>query len=163
MLNCTVVLSLFIIFFSHYRIFGIKLLDDDVFLAIDPTGETTSPLSADNVLQFSEDPLPSASLTLSLAIDPPNGTFTPTALAAYLWSDDTSANIYYTLDGSYPTIKSKYVNISNPYLLLESTDKSSYATVTAIAAKYDNNFQIWYRSNLISATYEIESGQRPHR
>ena len=108
--------------------------------------------------------------TISLFVDPPNGTFSATALGVYVWIESSNtkdvllSNIYYSINGSEPTLSSQSVNSSNPYIELTCSSLTNNLIVfRAIAARYDSDLQVWYRSNEIVRYYYIESDQRKYR
>lgn len=105
--------------------------------------------------------------SIQLSIDPPNGTFSPTALAAYLYTNDENSKIYYSLNGSTPTICSPFLNSSNPYIHLETpvidNVEQLWLNLVAIAARFDPIKTQWFISNKINNFYRIESNQRRHR
>lgn len=101
--------------------------------------------------------------SILLIVDPPNGTVSMTSLGVYLWASNPNAQIYYTLNGSEPSLYGLSINRTNPYIQLDCASTTPIQTyLRAIALAYNSDTSYWYSSNEIFVQYMIESDQRPY-
>ena len=100
---------------------------------------------------------------LELLIDPPDGHFSPTALGVFLRSSSPDALIYYTLDGTAPTLASATITSSSPYLHVDTPFLAGrYRRLRAVAAEIRIDGE-WHRSVEYDRTYIVEATDRPNR
>jgi hypothetical protein len=100
-------------------------------------------------------------ITLKLRVLPEDGTFSPTALAAFVRSDSTKAKIYYTIDGDSPTLKSSWLTYDSPYLHIETpfySGRRRKVTAVAVEIGLDGSY---YRSEEVTYYYLVEGSDRP--
>ena len=106
-------------------------------------------------------------IDISLFIDPPNGTFSPSSLGVFLWTvSDYHPQIYYSINGSAPTLGSNTINASTPYVQLANDPLitvTHWITIRAVAAYFDPTLLVWHRSAELVSKYRVESGPRAHR
>eukprot|EP01041_Mallomonas_annulata_P005612 gene5612-11329_t len=137
---------------------SIRIIDDELSVTADISGDSLGHLSTS--YKITPEARISGINSIKLYIDPPNGTFSPTALGAYLWTNDPHAQIFYSINGSSPNLGSRAINASMPYLHLESPAQGTWLNLRAMAARYDRDFNQYYISDEISIWYQIESNQR---
>ena len=103
----------------------------------------------------------STRVTFSLFVEPGNGTFSPSALTVFARCSDPVAKIYYTLDGTAPTLQSQYLTYDTPYIGIY-TPFGAYRTrrlriICAILA-VDSQYTL---SPEIKNDYYVENTDRP--
>lgn len=103
--------------------------------------------------------------SLTLLYDPPNGTFSPKALALYVQASDPAAKVYYafenviTLAAEQPTLQDSYVDYDHPYIHLGLrflAKRVRRCTIVAVAADEQT------RSEQYELHFIVEADARPN-
>lgn len=119
-----------------------------------------------NSLSIVDDPLYTLDeKRLKLYIDPPSGSFSPTALAVFARGSDPSSIVHYELDiagvCNDPTHSSSSITYDSPYIELDTLFKGSRTRIFKVVATLSNAYGI-FRSEQYEYTYYVEAAARPH-
>lgn len=100
-------------------------------------------------------------VTLKLHVLPGDGYFSPTALGIFLRAESSASRVYYTLDGTAPTLQGSRVLYSAPYVHVDTPYKvSRRRRLRAVAAEVGVDGFL-YRSEEVDYRYVIEASDRP--
>lgn len=101
---------------------------------------------------------------LTVLVDPPDGAMSPSALGVFARANSETATIYYTLDGSSPTLQSDSLAYTGPYIHIDTPFLAPRNRIlTLIAVDYDILADKYYKSEQRVFNYSVEATARPNR